>query len=29
VPLDAVRARRAVPPVIPANPHELQDSLAA
>jgi transcriptional regulator with XRE-family HTH domain len=29
VPLDAVRARRAVPPVIPASPHELRDSLAA
>ncbi|HEY2520690.1 MAG TPA: helix-turn-helix transcriptional regulator [Streptosporangiaceae bacterium] len=29
VPLDAVRARRAVPPLRPASPHELQDSLAA
>jgi transcriptional regulator with XRE-family HTH domain len=29
VPLDAVRARRARPLASPANPHELQDSLAA
>jgi transcriptional regulator with XRE-family HTH domain len=29
VPLDAVRAGRTVPPVGPASPHELQDSLAA
>jgi transcriptional regulator with XRE-family HTH domain len=29
VPLDAVRARRARPLAGPANPHELQDSLAA
>jgi transcriptional regulator with XRE-family HTH domain len=29
VPLDAVRAGRAVPPLRPASPHELQDSLAA